>query len=178
MINIKRSCSSCGRIYPATEQYFTYGRTCINNISHVCKKCSNSQKKLWQKRTGKNASYYTKLTPKEIKNIDLWRASVTLRRGILKRRRKVDCFVDEMLTREYIYTILLKMRRCECCNKELDFSIKKYVNDNSPTIDKIIPKLGYRLTNIAILCHRCNKLKGSASLQELEMILRWLRNAL
>lgn len=48
--------------------------------------------------------------------------------------------------------------------------------DNTPTIDRIIPELGYIPGNVAIISMRANRLKSDASAEELETIAKWIRN--
>lgn len=48
-------------------------------------------------------------------------------------------------------------------------------NDASPTLDRIVPELGYVPENVAVISWRANKLKGDGSLDELEKIVSWLR---
>jgi hypothetical protein len=45
----------------------------------------------------------------------------------------------------------------------------------APSLDRIIPKLGYVKGNIAVISHRANVLKGNASVEELEMLANWLK---
>lgn len=49
---------------------------------------------------------------------------------------------------------------------------------NSPSIDKIIPSLGYVPGNVRVISWRANRLKNDASLEELEALVRWLRSLL
>lgn len=49
--------------------------------------------------------------------------------------------------------------------------------DNSPTVDAIIPRLGYIPGNIAVISLRANRIKNDASFEELEMVAKWLRQA-
>ena len=52
-------------------------------------------------------------------------------------------------------------------------------NDNErPTaeIDKITPSLGYVKGNVAWVCHRANRLKDNATLEELKKIVNYLEN--
>ncbi len=46
--------------------------------------------------------------------------------------------------------------------------------DNIPTLDKIIPALGYVPGNIAIISMRANRLKSDATAEELRAILDWV----
>ena len=48
--------------------------------------------------------------------------------------------------------------------------------DWKPTVDKIIPELGYIKGNIAVISMKANRLKNNASLAELEAIVDYLKN--
>ena len=45
----------------------------------------------------------------------------------------------------------------------------------SPSIDRVVPALGYMQTNCRIISHRANMLKSNATLQEMELVLAYLR---
>lgn len=47
-------------------------------------------------------------------------------------------------------------------------------SDRSPSIDKMIPQLGYVPQNITIISRRANRIKSDASLDELKKIVDWL----
>jgi len=49
------------------------------------------------------------------------------------------------------------------------------LTDASPTLDAIVPALGYTPGNIAVISHRANRIKTDASLVELEAVAVWLR---
>jgi len=49
-------------------------------------------------------------------------------------------------------------------------------SDNRPTIDRVVPALGYVPGNVAVISWRANRLKSDARLQDLEAIVRWLKN--
>lgn len=51
-----------------------------------------------------------------------------------------------------------------------------WYSDNSPTLDRIIPDLGYVKGNVWIISMRANRIKNDASLQELELIYNNLKN--
>jgi hypothetical protein len=48
--------------------------------------------------------------------------------------------------------------------------------DNSPSVDRIIPSLGYTKGNTCIISHRANLLKNSASVSEMEAILNYMKS--
>ena len=48
--------------------------------------------------------------------------------------------------------------------------------DDSPSIDRIIPALGYVAGNVRIISNRANRLKADATLEEMELLLKDARN--
>lgn len=48
------------------------------------------------------------------------------------------------------------------------------LTDNSPTLDKIIPELGYVPGNVAVISHKANKLKSNGLLDEFIKLITWL----
>lgn len=49
--------------------------------------------------------------------------------------------------------------------------------DNSPSLDRIIPNLGYVPGNVRVISYRANAIKRDASLFELEAVVRYVRDA-
>lgn len=45
----------------------------------------------------------------------------------------------------------------------------------SPTLDRLIPELGYTKGNVAVISFRANSLKSNASAEELETVAEWMR---
>jgi hypothetical protein len=52
---------------------------------------------------------------------------------------------------------------------------EKIVCNNSPTLDRIKPELGYVKGNIQVLSYRANMLKNNATIEELEKVLEHLK---
>ena len=73
-----------------------------------------------------------------------------------------------LITKEDLKNSLLENNmKCIYCKKELNFNGTPINRMNSPTIDRIIPKLGYIKDNITICCYRCNAIKSDANFDEL-----------
>jgi hypothetical protein len=45
----------------------------------------------------------------------------------------------------------------------------------SPSLDRIVPELGYTRNNIVVISHRANQLKNSATIAELEAVIDWMK---
>lgn len=54
----------------------------------------------------------------------------------------------------------------------------KVHGENSMSIDRIFPHLGYVKNNIQVISHKANRMKNSATLDELELFARWVLDEL
>jgi hypothetical protein len=48
-------------------------------------------------------------------------------------------------------------------------------HDASPTLDRIIPDLGYVPSNVRVISMRANRIKADATLEELERVVRYVK---
>lgn len=64
---------------------------------------------------------------------------------------------------------------CPILGIELDY-FATVVSDESPSIDRIEPELGYIPTNVGIISQKANRLKSSASLEEILAIADYIKN--
>lgn len=64
-------------------------------------------------------------------------------------------------------------KECPVLGIPLDFSGGKQT-DASPTLDRIIPELGYVPGNVAVISLRANRIKSNASLTEIRKVARWM----
>lgn len=52
------------------------------------------------------------------------------------------------------------------------------MNDNSPSLDKIVPELGYVPGNVCVISWRANRLKSDATLADLEAVCDYIKRSL
>jgi hypothetical protein len=57
----------------------------------------------------------------------------------------------------------------------VDDDPKKGYHPNAPSIDRIIPELGYVKNNVRVISARANLLKSDATISELELVLNDLK---
>lgn len=62
---------------------------------------------------------------------------------------------------------------CPVFGIRLDPGSRKF-HDNSPSLDRIVPELGYVAGNIAVISFRANRVKGDASASELRTVADWV----
>ena len=65
--------------------------------------------------------------------------------------------------------------KCPVLGIKISMSNTK-IRDDSPTLDRIIPQLGYVKGNIAVISCRANKIKTDADHREIRMVADWLES--
>ena len=85
-----------------------------------------------------------------------------------KRRSKKES-IPFNLTPEYIYNIFPADGICPILGCKIVFGLDDG-NENSPSLDKIIPSLGYVEGNVIWVSMRANRLKSDASLDEMKRL--------
>ena len=92
------------------------------------------------------------------------------------KKRKM-LFDKNIVNIDYIYNLLLVNKNCQCCGKLYLYEYK-FDNTNNldgPSIDRPDNKVGYIEGNIQLICWECNSIKGDATVQELQVIINWMR---
>ena len=97
------------------------------------------------------------------------------------RSRKNKTPIDlDFISKPNIMEWLKHQSRCELCN--IEFSIgykgKSGGRSNSPSLDRLIPSLGYVPGNVSLICFRCNAKKSDATFEEYERMYYWWKNKL
>jgi hypothetical protein len=64
---------------------------------------------------------------------------------------------------------------CPVLGIKLERSLSRF-NNNSPTLDRIQPDLGYTKGNVRVISHRANALKSNMTLEEGCLVLKDLEN--
>jgi hypothetical protein len=66
---------------------------------------------------------------------------------------------------------------CPCCGHALDYSTDRKGKNRtwSPSLDRVDSSKGYVVGNVAVICLRCNMRKNDSTVEDLEMILRYMR---
>lgn len=49
------------------------------------------------------------------------------------------------------------------------------LHDNSPTLDRIIPELGYVKGNVKVISYKANRIKNNGTLADLEAVIRYMK---
>ena len=66
--------------------------------------------------------------------------------------------------------------KCPVLGVTLERGQDAVTNPNSPSLDRLSAPLGYVPGNIAVISHRANRMKNDATLEELELLVAWLKS--
>jgi hypothetical protein len=89
------------------------------------------------------------------------------------RTRAREKGLDHDLDREYLDTIYTT--HCPVLGIELSYTENTVLADNSATLDRIDPELGYIKGNVQVLSHKANRMKSNATTEELLQFAEWVR---
>ena len=65
---------------------------------------------------------------------------------------------------------------CPVLRTPINWMVTGSSGNDSPSIDRLVPDLGYIKGNVRLISHRANRMKGDASVHDLERILEYLKN--
>ena len=78
------------------------------------------------------------------------------------------------ITKDDINSVLVSV--CPLLNIPLQISEERH-SDNSYTLDRIEPHLGYTPTNIQVISYRANRIKSDSTLEELKLMIENWENS-
>lgn len=160
-------CTTCHLEYPETLVYFPPNKNCKHGLNPVCRICYRAYMKSWKDKNRLSLSIrrkelYTLKTRdrvtariqriKEQQPLRI-RAQI-LRQGMINRSRQQNLPFDNIvLTVDFLMQMIRNTPQCPCCARLIDYGYKAgKPKDSSPSIDRICPKEGYVLKNIALIC--------------------------
>ena len=147
---LKQVCSSCN-IEKDSDEYYFRKDTGRNNLQ--CKLCKNAV-------TAEYRRDHPQLPTKESR---VRQALAAARSRSRKLGMVFDIELDDVEMRD----------NCPVFGPPLDWGHTRCRSD-SPSLDKVIPELGYVKGNVYIISHKANRLKNNATKEELQSIVDWL----
>ena len=192
MTNKNKKCTKCGIYKKRNDKEFYVNNNKLSGLSPSCKKCDDKHSK----------EYYLK--PKVKKhNSKRWKI-YNARPEVIKHKKKIQTekriksqTEDPLLHRANLWMSkmkklpgtdvkqvnsnpFVKMQQktpnCPICNIKLSYNTFNIINrSNTPSLDKLIPELGYIKTNVNIVCFECNSKKSNISLARLAKIINWMK---
>ena len=100
-----------------------------------------------------------------------WSSTASVRCHVRARKIGVPCD----LTAQDVIDALPEGNICPVLGVPLQFG--QGVSRNNPSVDRIIPSLGYVKGNIAVISFRANTMKQDATVEEVRALLNYMENA-
>lgn len=171
-------CSSCKQEKEANQ--FSFNPATKDGLRSTCKVCGSAASKKWHENNKERRVETIKAWKQQNRSLInatnfAWRHSETgavseLLAAAKKRAKQQG--VPFNLTAADIEIPQL----CPVFQQPLIRKTGKGPSPWSPTLDKIIPSLGYVAGNVRILSHRANAMKNAASPKELLMFAAWIQS--
>lgn len=142
----------------------------ISGIIFTCKACDETkeQQEFRKLRGGKVSTVCRSCT--NVKHIpDPMKAHL----NAIRCRAKANGIPFD-LTLEDLVIPTLCPALCIPLNTHWGSADRKDTKDNSPSVDRIVPSLGYVKGNTRIISYRANRIKTDASKDEILMVYEWL----
>lgn len=151
-------CSKC-KVNKTLESFSKSARH-KDGLNGVCKECrSKGNREHWAKHSSRmTAKQRERHHEDPARNIFYQCKARAKKQGLPFNISKEDIVVPE---------------KCPVLNIPLIVS-KGRLSDNSPSIDKKIPSLGYVKGNISIISFKANRIKTNATLADLKEVVKWM----
>lgn len=151
-----KHCNKCGEHKPISEFYTRTEDK--NKYMACCKLCANA-------RTRKNFST-------EKSTMEGHARQIFMKRRRVARVKSIPFEID------WEYALSLLTPNCAILGTPLNWCEKtEKPKPDSPSLDKIIPELGYIKGNVAWVSHKANTIKSYGSLEEHQKIVDYIKSA-
>lgn len=140
-----KGCKSCKNTLPFSE--FHKHNKQLFGINNICKKCR------------------IPLTKKNYWNIPLERVMYDRAKSRAKRQGLVfNLDPEDILIPEFCPVLSIPL-----------FRGNRVISDNTPSLDKIIPSLGYIKGNVVVISYKANRIKSDANYEDIQKVADWLK---
>lgn len=144
--------------------------------TRTCRVCWTEKPILeFQNRKGTPNRYY-RCRPCNAKIASIWNKQNSIRRmAISATRRAKLAGIESAIDGDWVAERITPA--CPCCHRIFrpgEPTGRGRIAEDRPSLDRIDPLIGYTPENTRIICTRCNRIKNSGSLEDHEMIARWL----
>ena len=126
-----------------------------------------------------STSSFTRMQDKRIKRWSETKGSIPhrLMRALGKAKSRAKTYgIKFEITLEYVTAVYPKDDLCPVFRIPLEWGGEGDERNNSPSLDRIVPELGYVEGNVVWISNRANILKRDATWEELQRVAEWLKS--
>jgi hypothetical protein len=149
---MSKRCADCGEV--KNFSFFHKNAQQKDGYNCYCKTCA----------ADRNKNKYIK----SCKNHE-WKLKQTLKAS---KQRAEKNNLEHTLTLDDLKHLYPQDNKCPILNIDLCWGFPK---DSSPSLDRINSKQGYTYENCQIISNRANRIKSDASVDELELVVKYLK---
>ena len=183
-----KACSRC--LVVKTFDQFSPHKGGIGKVRNFCKPCASEatmayhQTEPGKKAHRKSSSTFARTVEGASQKKERARRDNRKRPEVYLLRRALQRANQKGIPFSLTLADIVIPERCPVFGTPFDVSTSAFRQggfgggDTAPSLDKIIPALGYVPGNVAVISWRANRLKSASSLTELEAIVAWLRSVL
>lgn len=165
-----KECTNCLKEKELTE--FQVNTATKDGVSPWCKECKKEYDLEYRKTDKVQDHYKSEKYRKKKKEYQQWRLLTDPRKQMYSiarlRARKLklpfNITYEDIYIPEYCPILNIKLKR-----KDYEEGNRHSWINSSPSLDKIIPELGYVKGNIAVISMKANSMKTNASIEQLEL---------
>lgn len=164
-----KKCNTCKQDKLFSD--FTKNKSAPDGLQYKCRSCDIAyQAKRREENYEQNLEYARNYQKNRRKNFE-YRLQMLINAS--KQRAKLKNR-EHSITLDDIKNIYPKDGCCPIFGMKLEFNDAGF-RENSPSIDRIDSSKGYTKDNIQIISWKANRIKGYASVEELEMLIAYLK---
>lgn len=169
LVSMTKTCSTCKEEKLFEE--FSINNATKDGLQYNCRTCDNKRQVQRRKQNPEvHLEYHRKYQRNRRKDFD-YRLQMLINAS--KQRAKLNDREHDINV-EDIKAIYPVDGCCPIFGMKLEFNGAGF-RDSSPSIDRIDSTKGYTRDNIQIISWKANRIKGAASLQDLEMLVAYLK---
>lgn len=139
-----KKCKSCEKILSLNNFHKT--KQCLFGVSNKCKNC----------RRVESINRYSKISNEYL-------MFNTAKSRATKNNILFNITIEDIVIPEFCPALGIPL-----------FKVGHKMTDNSPTLDRIVPSLGYTKENIIVISNKANRIKSNASINEIYLVFKWL----
>jgi hypothetical protein len=173
---MNKICNTCNIEKPL--DLFYKDRKSKDGFRNNCKTCQDISRSIWSEKNKERSEQTSKIYRK--------RKDVKERRNSYQKEwRKNNLYwelwykakkrsIDKSLPFDIEPKDIKIPSHCPILGIEL-FITENNIGDNSATIDKIFPEMGYIKGNIIVISAKANRIKNNSTIEELEKVYNWYK---
>ena len=139
-----KKCRSCLLVLPFSEFHKT--KQCLFGLASDCKKCRKKESRVQYKKISNEKLIFN-----------------TAKSRATKYNIPFNIDIEDVIIPDFCPALGIKI-----------IKVGKKITDNSPTLDRIVPSLGYIKGNIVVISNKANRIKSNATSDEIGLVYKWL----